>query len=394
MSFLDSPRQSPWRRALFQFHLWAGLGIGLYFLLIGLSGSVIVYKKELERLALPRLVQVAPGGSAASFQQMYDAVRYAYPDASITNAYLYPPGYSWSFRLSRQHERIQVYVDPSSATVLGHDSYRDKLLQWVYEFHVNLLAGPTGVLLNGIGGLLLALVSISGAVVWWPGRRHWRNGVRYAFGAGWKRQNYDLHKWSGFLSAALLILLGVTGAYWTWPRHFEAALAWLTDGPARTTAPRLAAKTPPVWANLDTVLGNARRALPEGEPTLFRFAARADDVHSLKRVMPADWRTQGEDTVYLHPATGTVVHLDFHSQQPLGVRLQRDIYSLHFGTFAGHLSRALWVLVGLAPAVLFVSGLLMYWNRVLLKRTKRWNQRLASPLVLETSEQVLRRISR
>lgn len=371
MGFARDPRNIWWRKALFQIHLWAGLTVGLYFVLIGLSGSLVVYKKELERAMIPHLVSVPVQPRQASFQQMYDAVREKYPTASITNVFLYPEGVSWSFRLAQNKERIQVYVDPYTAQILGEDRYADKFLQWVYDFHVNLLAGPTGKLLNGIGGFLMVLMSISGIVIWWPGIRHWRNGLRYAWRAGWKRQNYDLHKWVGLASAALLLLLGITGSYWTWPKEYEATLAWITQGPAKTTAPVVPPGPRETWQDLHVILDRALQTMPEGEPTLFRFAAKPGDTHSLKRLLPSDWRTQGEDTVYLDPATAAVVRVDRHNEQALGVRLQRNIYSLHFGTFWGHPTRILWILMGLAPLVLFVTGLLMYWNRVVVKWKRR-----------------------
>lgn len=371
MGFARDPRNIWWRKAMFQIHLWAGLTVGLYFVLIGLSGSLVVYKKELERAMIPHLVSVPVQPRQASFQQMYDAVREKHPTASITNVFLYPEGVSWSFRLAQNKQRIQVYVDPYTAQILGEDRYADKFLQWVYDFHVNLLAGPTGKLLNGIGGFLMVLMSISGIVVWWPGIRHWRNGLRYAWRAGWKRQNYDLHKWVGLASAALLLLLGITGSYWTWPQEYEATLAWMTRGLAKTTAPIVPPSPRETWQDLQVILDRARQTIPEGEATLFRFAAKPGDTHSLKRLLPSDWRTQGEDTVYLDPANAEVVRVDRHNEQALGVRLQRDIYSLHFGTFWGHPTRILWILMGLAPLVLFVTGLLMYWNRVVVKWKRR-----------------------
>jgi len=38
---------------------------------------------------------------------------------------------------------------------------------------------------------------------------------------------------------------------------------------------------------------------------------------------------------------------------------------LHFGRFAGWPGRVLWVILGLAPAILFLTGALMWWNRAL-----------------------------
>jgi uncharacterized iron-regulated membrane protein len=45
----------------------------------------------------------------------------------------------------------------------------------------------------------------------------------------------------------------------------------------------------------------------------------------------------------------------------------RWFINLHFGRFAGWPVKALWLVLGLAPAVLFVTGVLMWWNRVLRK---------------------------
>ncbi len=42
--WLRAPQTLGWRRALFQIHLWLGVGFGLYVLLIALSGSALLLK--------------------------------------------------------------------------------------------------------------------------------------------------------------------------------------------------------------------------------------------------------------------------------------------------------------------------------------------------------------
>ena len=37
---------------------------------------------------------------------------------------------------------------------------------------------------------------------------------------------------------------------------------------------------------------------------------------------------------------------------------------LHFGRFAGWPIKLLWALIGLVPPVMFITGALMWWNRV------------------------------
>jgi cytochrome b subunit of formate dehydrogenase len=49
----------------------------------------------------------------------------------------------------------------------------------------------------------------------------------------------------------------------------------------------------------------------------------------------------------------------------------RWIYYLHFGNFAGAKTKALWVALGLLPVALFVTGAIMWWNRVLSASARR-----------------------
>jgi uncharacterized iron-regulated membrane protein len=50
------PRRTFLRRALFQIHLWAGIGVGLLASVACLTGSAIVYKHALETHLSPSLL--------------------------------------------------------------------------------------------------------------------------------------------------------------------------------------------------------------------------------------------------------------------------------------------------------------------------------------------------
>jgi uncharacterized iron-regulated membrane protein len=58
----------------------------------------------------------------------------------------------------------------------------------------------------------------------------------------------------------------------------------------------------------------------------------------------------------------------------LGSEFRLWITRLHFGRFnAG--TKALWTVLGLAPAVLACTGALMWWNRVLIKKVDHWRDK-------------------
>ena len=72
--------QSLWlRKALFQIHLWTGIGLGLYVVVISISGSAIVFRNEIYKNASPgpHLVTVSP--PRLSKNELKDAVHRAHP---------------------------------------------------------------------------------------------------------------------------------------------------------------------------------------------------------------------------------------------------------------------------------------------------------------------------
>jgi uncharacterized iron-regulated membrane protein len=68
----------------------------------------------------------------------------------------------------------------------------------------------------------------------------------------------------------------------------------------------------------------------------------------------------------------------------LGDQILRWPAWLHFGNHWGWPMMALWVILGLVPVVLFVTGTIMWWNRVLSPSLRRSAER---PRTLETVEQ-------
>ena len=71
--------QTVWvRRALFQVHLWTGIGVGLYILMISISGSAIVFRREITRLAWP-VATVVPAGRLMAAEELSAVVKKAFP---------------------------------------------------------------------------------------------------------------------------------------------------------------------------------------------------------------------------------------------------------------------------------------------------------------------------
>lgn len=106
-------------------------------------------------------------------------------------------------------------------------SHAVRVVEWLVDLHANLLLGATGRTINGIGALCLTLLCLTGAVLWWPGIAHWRRSL----GVNWKlssaRVNWDLHNALGFWFLLLVLVWGISGTYFAFPREFNALVGYL-----------------------------------------------------------------------------------------------------------------------------------------------------------------------
>ena len=68
------------------------------------------------------------------------------------------------------------------------------------------------------------------------------------------------------------------------------------------------------------------------------------------------------DSIYLDQVSGARLRTDV-TPRTIGDTIVRSIAPAHVGSFGGLTVRVLWFVFGLMPAVLFVSGFLVWWNK-------------------------------
>ncbi len=152
--------QNVWlRRALFQIHLWTGIGTGLYVVLISVTGSAIVFRNEIYQNAGAgaRIVQVR--GTKLPADDLKKIVRQKYPDSSLSFVFEGKlPNTATEVWLEHGKDRLQRLFDPYTGADLG-DSVPQaiRVAAWLAKLHTDLLYGETGRKVNGIGAIFLTL---------------------------------------------------------------------------------------------------------------------------------------------------------------------------------------------------------------------------------------------
>lgn len=74
------------------------------------------------------------------------------------------------------------------------------------ELHTKLMSGSSGEIVNGVGGIMVTVLCLTGAVIWWPGIAHWRRSLTVSWEAHHARIFWDLHSAVGFWCFPLLLI--------------------------------------------------------------------------------------------------------------------------------------------------------------------------------------------
>jgi uncharacterized iron-regulated membrane protein len=93
------------------------------------------------------------------------------------------------------------------------------------NLHDNFLYEPVGRVVNGFGGLVVTLLCLTGAIIWWPGTEKWCSSLTVNWKLNPKRLYRALHGALGFWSVAFIFLWGISGIYLAVPEPFEAVVA-------------------------------------------------------------------------------------------------------------------------------------------------------------------------
>ncbi|HKE84204.1 MAG TPA: PepSY-associated TM helix domain-containing protein [Vicinamibacterales bacterium] len=373
--FLDRPQSVLARRALFQVHLWVGVLAGIYIFIVCVTGAALVFRIDMQRAFHPDLFTPSGSGPQAEPVDIMESVTRAYPnerlsgiDAPTTERPTYL-AYSSSGDTFRT-----LLLDPVTARLLG-ELPDTSIVRTFQDLHFDLLGGRTGRIINGIGACLLAAMCVTGLVIWWPGRASWRRSLTIDFRRQWKRVNWDLHSAVGFWTMAFVLMWAVTGVYFAFPSTFRSVvnrLSPITVTRAPQSSPRSGRSTPPTWrALVDEARSHApgqyvaRVVVPSSDAAAFLV------MFSAARPTPA-----GADLtpVYLDQHTGALLPQAPATGRTIGDVIVAWVAPLHVGNFGGIGVRLAWLVLGLAPPLLFATGFLMWWTRVVRTRWLRVGQ--------------------
>lgn len=370
-TLLHHPRKLWLRRALFQVHLWMGVLLSLYVIVIGLSGATLVFQDEIRQASMRRVPfdknNVAPVSTViATAQTSFPGWRLTF----ISPPQPQNPRWTLYFEDDRKKDHT-IFADAATGT--PYQSKRKLFIDYVLDLHVNLLMGETGFIVNCSAGIGLLVLAITGAVLWWPGIRLWTRGLFVSLRRGWKRINYDTHNAIGIWTLLIVSWWGITAVYFLFPVRVAAVVNVISPlvgmkQPQTPEPPSPEFSTGTAVAKMEEIIAHQQVVSP-GYLTGIGLPEKPGGNITLyiDRRSPGDFSLRDIDTFDGHTGKPlTVWH--YGENKSLGDWFLWLMYPLHFGTLWGLPVKILWCLLGLSLPVLSITGLLMYWNRYLRTR--------------------------
>jgi uncharacterized iron-regulated membrane protein len=339
------------RKRLITLHGMIGLFGGLLLVVMGLTGSAIVFHQEIDQALNPQLMRVTVQEKRIAIDPFLESTKKMIPGSrleSIEMPQAPEETYHLSFK-STQDVTREVFVHPYTGEVLGRRRKDQTIVGFLYAVHHDLFAGKLGLYLVGFSGLIMMLQSVTGLVLW-TGWRKLKSGLKLRWDAPLRLINFDLHNVGGFVFNSLLLVVGFTGTV-------IVGAHILLEAPTVANLPNTFQPTIAV----SQLLKQADAAMPDGKTMSLSFPD--EQLLVVNKKLPSDHPRFYFSSVTLNAKTGELVEVSKIVEKPAMWNFLVPIADLHFGSFGGLVTRLLYVVLGFVPMMLFGTGLVLWMNR-------------------------------
>lgn len=197
--------------------------------ILGVTGSIMEFEPELDRLLHPQLSYITPGVRVLSLSEIGEAVSRRFNGEPVV---AYEPSISPTLPSQVVLPSGIAYVNQYTGDVLGLRARGQTFLGYVRALHTRLASGDFGRNILRWSGIAMLLSLASGLYLWWPIKQ-----VRIRGEWGTKRLWFDLHNAIGIFSLLPLIMLAATGTVLGFEDQLGPLIYKLVKGFARYILP-------------------------------------------------------------------------------------------------------------------------------------------------------------
>ena len=211
------------------------LGIPLF--IICLTGTILLFEGDVARLQHPGLyhIQVDKSAEPLTLEVLLQKASEQMDAKQVISAVTIDDD-TTPYLLSIKKSRSKWAINQYTGEVIGEIT-RNKFFAAVFYMHRFLMDKPTkkgevtiGKQIVGYSTICMILILLSGLVIWMPKNiKGLKNRLSISLTKGSKRFWYDTHVAGGFYTTILLLLICLTGLYWSFSWYREPLLELVTS---------------------------------------------------------------------------------------------------------------------------------------------------------------------
>lgn len=376
-------------RCVWRWHFYAGLFCIPFVLWLAATGSIYLFKPQIEAWLDRAYDHLSLSGSRAAPQAIVAAALAAVPGSAL-DAYELPPSPEAAVRvLVGSGERlVRVYVHPQTRAILRTIDEDQRPMRWIFRLHGELMLGDRGSMLVELAASWAIVMLLSGLWPWWPRDGAGAAGVLYPrLRAGGRRFWRDLHAVTGTWVSLFALFLLFSGLPWakSWGGLLKEVRSLAGTADVRQD-----------WSTgRSSELAQRRAALATGGGEHAGHSAHTDasaprDYAALDRLVPLvqaqrlaapvliappsgaqpSWSARSEAqnrplraNLLLDGASGAIVQRTDFGQRPLLDRIVGVGVAAHEGQLFGWPNQVLGAFTALGLIAVSASALAMWWKR-------------------------------
>ncbi|OAI20637.1 MULTISPECIES: PepSY-associated TM helix domain-containing protein [Methylomonas] len=366
-------------------HRYIGLTVGFIFVLLGLTGSINVIHWELEEFSLPKVSSnqnYAPLDLDLLMKKL--SIRHPHRNGKWV---LYMPGYGreylWAIYpnpeefSNKQFMPLRVLIDPHTGKIMEEHFWGQTVCTFIYQLHATLLTARffdveisrrMFKFVCGLG-LPIALLILTGLLMVKPRFLRSKSLALAPYNIRLLSAVYALHTFVGIFSATILFVVAITGASFAYHDYivpvfsfFSKDIANQVDSPNNpSSGPSLGRKK----ISISDALALADQVFPNGELRWLETPVNSNGVYVVGKKQTGELNNRRPNSmVWIDQYSGEVLGVEDPNQYSTSQSFLALIAPLHSGDAFGIFGRTLWFLTGLAPLILYTTGIIIWRQKV------------------------------
>lgn len=348
-------------KIIFSWHHWCGLIVGIFLLVMSISGTTLVFTQEIEEVYERPWSTIENPGGLYSYDASFFKVQAQYPGWEIRLAGQPGPDETVVYDLRKDGKIKKIFAHPITGKLLHvSEGVQGQLQRQLLTLHHTLFIGTTGKLIVFFAGILFFISLVTGIYIY---RKYLIKVLLFKVAINQKNQMTlysSLHRTIGVWSILFNLLIVVTGLFISG----NIALTALGKATAKTEA------TGRVSFSIDKMKSNIEKQYPDFIIHFIRVASNSNRVQLMGKFENDPFYYGKYNSRFNYDgASGKLLTSEKLKDQTSWKKWQGITHPLHFGNYGGLPIKIIYSLLGLTPGVLSVTGFLLWKKRAAKIRT-------------------------